>query len=277
MTSSSPRCSGSTGSTIAGSSAPSVTSHPRSTKRPATLDPSPPGLGLNDPSLHQTRGGSLSLAERDSQKLAVAFQIVAPGHQHPFLGPAWTRGQVDGVEKERQKLYPCQAAGAEGPVAVAQLLADPAGAALGELAQARLCQKALQVAVGEAAHVGADDERLQRPGTDHGSCAGDGAADERLDGTSELRHLDEKLPLACLQPSGPHAVAPALGGWRALVAGARQELAHLLFHRALDDELGAEAPQFAQAARIPGPVLEQTGMACSSRALAGILFSTVQS
>jgi len=61
MTSSSPRCSGSTGSTIAGSSAPSVTSHPRSTKRPATLDPSPPGLGLNDPSLHQTRGASLSL------------------------------------------------------------------------------------------------------------------------------------------------------------------------------------------------------------------------
>jgi len=48
MTSSWPLCNGSTGSTIAGSSAQSVTSRPRSTKQRATLDPSPPGLGLDE-------------------------------------------------------------------------------------------------------------------------------------------------------------------------------------------------------------------------------------
>lgn len=43
---------------MAGSLAQSVTSHPRSTKQPVTLDPSPPGPRLNDPSLHQPRGCS---------------------------------------------------------------------------------------------------------------------------------------------------------------------------------------------------------------------------
>ncbi len=93
----------------------------------------------------------------------------------------------------------------------------------------------------------------------------------------ELGHFDDEFTLARLNPPRPHAVAPAAGQGCAFVAGARQELGHFLLHSALDNELSAEAPQLAQAVRIPVPAVEQIGDACSSRALAGILFSTVQS
>src|SRR5206468_9150172 len=62
-----------------------------------------------------------------------------------------------------------------------------AGAAPGELAQAGLGQQALQVAVGEAPYIGADDERLQGPGADDCPRAGNRAADEALDRPSDLR------------------------------------------------------------------------------------------
>jgi hypothetical protein len=53
-----PRWSGWIGSTIAGSSESCATRRLRTTKNPGTPDPSLPWLGLNDPSLHQTRGSS---------------------------------------------------------------------------------------------------------------------------------------------------------------------------------------------------------------------------
>ena len=43
---------------------------------------------------------------------------------------------------------------------------DPSSSSMADLAQAGLAGEALDVAIGQAAHVGADDERLERSGPD---------------------------------------------------------------------------------------------------------------
>jgi hypothetical protein len=165
--------------------------------------------------------------------------------------------QVDRVHEERQETDVAETPGPEGPVPVAQLAADPAHRRPADRAQAGLPREALDVAVGEAPDVGADDERLERSGPDDGPRVGDDRADEPLKGAPDLGHADRDLALGGLDPAGPVAVPGTDGALRPLVAGAAEEGRHLVLDRPLEDELRAQAPELTQLVGTADPIEQE--------------------
>ena len=89
-----------------------------------------------------------ALAQPDGYQHAPTLRRVAPGHQYAFLGATRSGRYVDGIQEQGQQLDLGQAARAERSVAGAQLPADAAGGALGDLAQPGSRQQALNVAIG---------------------------------------------------------------------------------------------------------------------------------
>ena len=69
--------------------------------------------------------GPLPLAEADVEQDPLPVGREAPGDEDALLGALGPDRQVDGVEEEREQADLAEAAGPEGPVAVAQLAADP--------------------------------------------------------------------------------------------------------------------------------------------------------
>jgi hypothetical protein len=171
---------------------------------------------------------------------------VKPQATDALLGPVGPDGQVDGVEHEDQQADLAEAAGPEGPIAVAQLATDRAHGRLADRAQTRFAGEALDVAVTEAPDVGADGEGFERSGPDDPPGVGDDRADEAGERVAHLGHGDRDLALGSLDPAGTRPVARAGGVGRSLVPGPAKEDRDLLLHGPLEDELGAEAPELAQ-------------------------------
>ena len=180
----------------------------------------------------------------------------------PSYLPVRPDRQVDGVEEERQQADLAEAPGPEGPVAVAQLAAHGAHRRPADRTQASLSGEALDVTVTQAPDVGADDERLQRPGPDDRARVGDDPRDEASQGVPDLGHRDRDLALGGLDPPGARAVARArgLGGPR---IGPAEERGLLVLDRALEDELGTETAELAQLVGTADPD-EQGGLEAAS-------------
>ena len=98
---------------------------------------------------------------RTRDQYAFAVGRVAPRHQHALFLAARPRRQIDRVEEQGEELDVRQAPGTERRVPSAQLATDTAGGALGDLAQSSFLHQALDVAIGQSAHVAADDQRFQ--------------------------------------------------------------------------------------------------------------------
>jgi len=178
----------------------------------------------------------------------------APGDEDALLGASGSDRQVDRVEHEDQQADLAEAAGPEGPIAIAQLAADRAHGRLADRAQAGLPGEALDVAVTEAPDVGADDERLERSGPDDRPRVGDDRADEARKRVAHLGHGDRDLALGGLDPAGSVAIARAAGIGRPLIPGPAKEDRDFLFHGPLEDELGAEAPELTQVIGTADPI-----------------------
>jgi hypothetical protein len=177
----------------------------------------------------------------------------------PSYLPVRPDGQVDRVEHEAQQADLAEAPCPEGPVAVAQLAAHGAHRRPADRTQASLSGEALDVTVTQAPDVGADDERLQRPGPDDRARVGDHPRDEASQGVPDLGHRDRDLALGGLDPPGAVAVARACGVGGPRIAGPPEERGHLVLDRALEDELGAETAELAQLVGTADPV-EQGGL-----------------
>src|SRR5664280_3868689 len=105
---------------------------------------------------------------RQTSSRTRAPSVVKPqATRTPSYLPVRPDGQVDRVEHEDQQADLAEAPGPEGPVAVAQLAAHGAHRRPADRTQASLSGEALDVTVTQAPDVGADDERLQRPGPGH--------------------------------------------------------------------------------------------------------------
>ena len=116
----------------------------------------------------------------------------------------------------------------------------------------------LDVPVGQAPDVGADDERFEGPGPDDGLRVGDDRAHEPLQAAPHLGHRDGDPALGGLDPAGTRPVARA-GRLRCPdIPGTAQEDRQLVLDGALDDELGTQATQLAQLLRTADPI-EQEG------------------
>src|SRR5450759_3873821 len=107
--------------------------------------------------------GPLPLPEADVEQDPLALGREAPGDEDALLRPLRADRQVDGVEEERQEADLAEAAGPEGPVAVAQLAAHGAHRRPADGPETRLPGEALDVAVGESPDVRPADERLEGP------------------------------------------------------------------------------------------------------------------
>ena len=121
---------------------------------------------------------ALALAQADVEQDAGPVGGEAPGHEHALLRPLGPGRQVDRVHEQREQADLAEALRPEGPVAVAQLAADGAHGGPADRAEPGLPGQALDVAVGQAPDVRADDERLERAGPDDRSGVGDDRADE---------------------------------------------------------------------------------------------------
>ena len=186
---------------------------------------------------------ALALPEADVEEHALPGGRVGPGHEHALLRSLRAHRQVDGVQEERHQADLGEGAGPEGPVAVTQLATDPADGALADGAEAGLGCEALDVTIGQAPHIGADDERFEGPGADDGLGVGDGRGDEAGEGVTDLGHRHGDLALGGLDAPGPGPVARAGRCLDPFVAGPTEEGGDLLLDRPLDDQLGAETAE----------------------------------
>jgi hypothetical protein len=146
--------------------------------------------------------------------------------------------------------------GPEGPIAVAQLAADPTHRRLADRAQTGLPGEALDVAIGGAPDGGADDERLEWSRPDDRAGVGDDRTDEAFEGAPDLGHRDQQLALGSLDPPGSVTVARAGRLGRPRVAGPPEEGRQLVLDHPLKNELGAQASKLAQLVGAADP-LEQ--------------------
>ena len=207
--------------------------------------------------------GPLALPEADVEQDPVAVGREAPGDEDALLGTVGPDRQVDGVQEQREQAHLAEAAGPEGAVPVAELAADRAHRRPADRAQPRLAGEALDVAVREAPDVGADDERLERPGPDDRARVGDDPRDEPGERVAHLGHGDHDLALGGLDPSRPGAVARSRGVGGPGIAGAPQERLELVLDRALEDELGTQAPSSPSWSGPPVPSSRAASMAAS--------------
>jgi len=139
-----------------------------------------------------------------------------------------------------------QRPGPKGLVAVLELLTDPAHRTLAHRAQAGLGNQALDVAVGEAAHVGADDQGLERPGPEDHLGVRDDAGDEALGAVTELGDGHLQLTLGGLDAPGPHPVARPLSLRGPLIAGSLEEGSHLFLDPPLEHRAGPQPSDFGE-------------------------------
>jgi len=135
---------------------------------------------------------------------------------------------------------------AEGGVAVAQFAADATDRALGHVTQLGLLGEALDIPIRQAAYVAADDQRLEWPGTHHGSGSWNHLTDKVLGGASHLGHGDADFAFGGLDCLWPCPIARTRCRWRALVASTAQEGGHFLVDRPLQHQACSQPPQLRQ-------------------------------
>ena len=149
----------------------------------------------------------LPLTEADVEQDALAVDAEAPGDEDTLLGAVGSDRQVDRVEHEAEEADIGEAAGPERPVPIPELAADRADRGTADVAETRLSGETLDVAIGQAPDVGADDERLERSGPDDRSGVGDRRADEPGEGVADLGHGDRErtVPVAAGPVEAPGA------------------------------------------------------------------------
>jgi hypothetical protein len=142
------------------------------------------------------------------------------------------------------------------------------------LTEPRLVGQILDVAVTQAAYVGAHHQRLQQSGADDAADVGDDAAHEADQAAAHLRHLDRQRALGGVDAARPLPVAPATRLERALVPGPVQETRDLVLDGPLQDELGTQATELAERSGSPTPSSNTCSICWTSRSLAATLLFT---
>jgi len=190
--------------------------------------------------------GSFALTKTDIEQNPLAIERVAPGDQDALFGTFRAHGQVDRVEHQAQQADTGETLGPKRPIAVAELAADARHGDPADVTKTGLRCQALDVAVTEAANVGADDERFERSRPDRGAAVGDDRTDEAGQAVADLGHRDREWSLRGRDLAGAVAVAGAAGLRRALEAGSSQEPLDLFLDGPLEHELGAQSAELAQ-------------------------------
>ena len=158
------------------------------------------------------------MAEADGQQHPLTAKLIPPRHQHALLTPTWTSGQIDGIQVQRQQLDLSQAPGAERRVASAQLATHLAGRVLREVTEAGFVQQALDIAIGQTADVGTNNQGFERSGPHDAADVRNDATDEAFDTAAYLRHRDADLAFGGLDRLAATAVARTRCRQCALVA-----------------------------------------------------------
>src|SRR5581483_11687153 len=128
----------------------------------------------------------LAHPERDVEQDALARFGDAPGAEHALLRPRGADGQEDRIEEEANESQLGEVAPAEDLEALLQLPAEPGRRRLRYLAEAGLLAERLDVAHREAAHEGADHQRLERLAGEETLAAAKQLARERRAGIAHL-------------------------------------------------------------------------------------------
>jgi hypothetical protein len=126
------------------------------------------------------------------------------------------------------------------------------------MAQTCFGGEALDIAIGQAANVGADNERFEGSGPDRSAAVGDDRTHEAGQAVADLRHSDRDRSFRGLNLLRSVAVARAAGVGRAFEASSAQKPLDLFLDRSLEYELGSGAAESAQPFETVdiGPVFE---------------------
>jgi hypothetical protein len=164
----------------------------------------------------------------------------------PSFAPGGADGEEDRVQEEADQPQLGEVALAESAEALAQLAAEPGGGRLRHLPQPCLLAQRLDVPHRQAAHEGADHQRLQRFRREEALAPAEQLARQGRAGITHPRHLDHDLALACLDAPRPIAVALPRRRLRPpLVASTTEPLVHLLLDRALQHQPHPQPPKLA--------------------------------
>ena len=111
------------------------------------------------------------------------------------------------------------------------------------MTQLGLLGEALDIPIRQPAHVTANDQRLQRPGANHGSGVRDHLTDEALGGVAHLGHGNADLTLSGLDRLWPGSVTRAISGRRPLVPCSAKEGSNFFLHGPLQHQAGSQPSQ----------------------------------